>query len=628
MVHSCCAPGCQSYRGKYNERKSFYRIPKDPGRRRKWIAAIKRARSTNSQPGTFEPNNKIYRLCSDHFISGKKSDNPLSPDYVPSVFHHVPSPETTTSSTWFHVFNSIQESRRRRLEKAAKPSAVMDVTDQLDESNDNYENILPLTDQNDHPATPPYDGGHGKPAYEMLESDPDWVPSLHLDHREPNPRRATRLLRSLRQENRDPPQRCTPPETRPSHETETRITTCTPPETRPSHETETRTAAAGGGAEKPAVRPWREARSLLQAALQRKPNFSQQPGDETLGQTERKTDVNFRDLFRGALEASLDAYSRSRALSARRPPCGSWEYDVQLNVNLPSVKEEKQTCEEESSSSSSLSCVRLQSRNTELEEKLSGLKEEPEYVEVSTVPETPQQSPWSAPAKEDGPAYTVEDPFASQEADLEPGEVREMWELSEDSDSDARPPKAPEEEPCWRVDQDNGSGKSCGQKCRKRCWERISEARREALHAAYCNMSYDAKKAFVSSCVPRRQTAVRSGAGVPSRRKQTLSYHFTDELGLTQIVCKTFFLTTLGYHQRNDRFVQTAIGNAPRSRNERHEKCAKTADRRRSEASEPTCSQSEITVELHQLETGDTQRWNVTEYVYSSTGLQSRSGHH
>ncbi|KAF1386291.1 hypothetical protein PFLUV_G00093080 [Perca fluviatilis] len=584
----------------------------------------------------------------------------------------------------------------------------------------------------------------GKPAYEMLESDPDWVPSLHLDHREPNPRRTTRLLRSVRQENGDPEQRCTPPETRPAHETETRT--------------------AAGGAEKPVVRPWREVRSLLQSALQHKPNFSRQPGDETHGQTEKKTtDVSFRDLFRGALEASLDAYSRSRALSAPRPPSGSWEYDVELNLNLPPVKEEKQTCEESitsssSSSSSCLSYVRLQTRNTELEEKLSHLteepetmevpgtmqepgtmelpgtmqepgtmevpetmevpgtmelpeikeepetmkgpetmeepeikeepetmkgpetmevpeikeepetmkgpetmeepdikeepetmkgpetmevpeikeepetmvvpetmevpeiKEEPENIEVSTVPEMSPQSPWRSPAKEDKSAYPREDRSSSLDADLEPGEVRELSELSEDSETDARPPKNPDEDvppPRRRGDQNHAIGKSCGRECRRRCRERIGAARREALHAEYWSMSYEGKKAFVSSNVPRRQTAVQSGA-VPGRRKQTLSYQFTDDLGLTQRVCKTFFLTTLGYNPKNDRIVQMVSGNGrPRSRGERR-------GERSGEASDPASPRSEITVELHQLETGDTQRWNVTEYIYSSTGLQSK----
>ncbi|KAG5284761.1 hypothetical protein AALO_G00030180 [Alosa alosa] len=31
------------------------------------------------------------RLCSDHFIKGAKSDDPLSPDWVPSVFSHTPA---------------------------------------------------------------------------------------------------------------------------------------------------------------------------------------------------------------------------------------------------------------------------------------------------------------------------------------------------------------------------------------------------------------------------------------------------------------------------------------------------------------------------------------------------------
>lgn len=30
----------------------------------------------------------------------------------------------------------------------------------------------------------------GKPAYEMLESDPDWIPSLHLGHSDERTRRA------------------------------------------------------------------------------------------------------------------------------------------------------------------------------------------------------------------------------------------------------------------------------------------------------------------------------------------------------------------------------------------------------------------------------------------------------
>ena len=32
-------------------------------------------------------------LCGAHFINGRKNDDPASPDYVPSVFSHILSPQ-------------------------------------------------------------------------------------------------------------------------------------------------------------------------------------------------------------------------------------------------------------------------------------------------------------------------------------------------------------------------------------------------------------------------------------------------------------------------------------------------------------------------------------------------------
>ena len=62
---------------------SFYRFPTEAERRERWIAAVNRK--------DWAPTNYTW-ICSQHFVSGCKSDDPLSPNYVPSVFSFVKSP--------------------------------------------------------------------------------------------------------------------------------------------------------------------------------------------------------------------------------------------------------------------------------------------------------------------------------------------------------------------------------------------------------------------------------------------------------------------------------------------------------------------------------------------------------
>eukprot|EP00058_Branchiostoma_floridae_P004929 XP_002590417.1 hypothetical protein BRAFLDRAFT_201218 [Branchiostoma floridae] len=81
MVHTCAAVGCHN-RKNPGTSESFYRFPREEPRRGKWIAAVRRV--------DWQPTDSS-RLCSAHFISGKKSEDPVSPDYVPSIFDYVPS---------------------------------------------------------------------------------------------------------------------------------------------------------------------------------------------------------------------------------------------------------------------------------------------------------------------------------------------------------------------------------------------------------------------------------------------------------------------------------------------------------------------------------------------------------
>ncbi|XP_072541268.1 uncharacterized protein [Salminus brasiliensis] len=91
MVHTCVVSGCRNRRTP-GTALSFYRFPRDPERKQRWIAAVNRE--------GWVPN-EGSRLCSTHFISGRQVKNPRSPDYVPSVFTSAPlSPNIKEASTF------------------------------------------------------------------------------------------------------------------------------------------------------------------------------------------------------------------------------------------------------------------------------------------------------------------------------------------------------------------------------------------------------------------------------------------------------------------------------------------------------------------------------------------------
>lgn len=93
MGKCCCAINCRNRFNKSSQ-LSFYRLPKSQEKRRKWIAAIGRL--------NWNPTSETW-LCSSHFVSGKKSNDPQHPDYVPSVF-------SFTSATEYHLaLNNVDQ---------------------------------------------------------------------------------------------------------------------------------------------------------------------------------------------------------------------------------------------------------------------------------------------------------------------------------------------------------------------------------------------------------------------------------------------------------------------------------------------------------------------------------------
>ena len=78
MVKNCCVVGCHNLfiKGKI----SFYRCPlaeKYPVKQSKWIAAVKR--------DYWIPNSST-RICSEHFVTGKKNNDLFAPNYIPMIF--------------------------------------------------------------------------------------------------------------------------------------------------------------------------------------------------------------------------------------------------------------------------------------------------------------------------------------------------------------------------------------------------------------------------------------------------------------------------------------------------------------------------------------------------------------
>ena len=90
----CAAVKCSNNQQRDQPRGiHFYRFPVDPTRRERWLVRVNRREPSGAlwTPGS------SARLCSAHFVSGRKSDDPNDIDYLPAVFptghvrvHHNP----------------------------------------------------------------------------------------------------------------------------------------------------------------------------------------------------------------------------------------------------------------------------------------------------------------------------------------------------------------------------------------------------------------------------------------------------------------------------------------------------------------------------------------------------------
>ncbi|XP_056007410.1 THAP domain-containing protein 11-like [Ostrea edulis] len=89
MVKGCCVHGCTA-NSSSNSDRNFFIIPKESNRRERWLRAINRAHVNEDgsvdQNKLWAPTSGHNYVCSAHFVSGKKVNDPCHPDFVPSVF--------------------------------------------------------------------------------------------------------------------------------------------------------------------------------------------------------------------------------------------------------------------------------------------------------------------------------------------------------------------------------------------------------------------------------------------------------------------------------------------------------------------------------------------------------------
>ena len=71
-------------------------------------------------------------ICREHFISGRKSNYPASPDYIPPVFNHVKSPQKRRLLSNMDRYERITGSKRKRFannDRVCAAQSLLDISD-------------------------------------------------------------------------------------------------------------------------------------------------------------------------------------------------------------------------------------------------------------------------------------------------------------------------------------------------------------------------------------------------------------------------------------------------------------------------------------------------------------------
>ncbi|XP_074035367.1 uncharacterized protein [Leptinotarsa decemlineata] len=97
--------------------------------------------------------------------------------------------------------------------------------------------------------------------------------------------------------------------------------------------------------------------------------------------------------------------------------------------------------------------------------------------------------------------------------------------------------------------------------CKKRCVEKINEQRRVAIWNEFYKMDYNTRRSWVHGRIEQKGKARSTTKVEVRKRSRSLMYTLPDENAHSQTICKKFFLRTLGYDEKNDKFITTVFKN-------------------------------------------------------------------
>jgi len=93
----------------------------------------------------------------------------------------------------------------------------------------------------------------------------------------------------------------------------------------------------------------------------------------------------------------------------------------------------------------------------------------------------------------------------------------------------------------------------CILSCKKKCTTKIPEEQRQQINSEFWSMSHYERRCFMLHATKRKFASRKTTTD--SRRKHSYFYFLNGTDGM-KAVCKTFFLTTLGFQKNNDTALQ------------------------------------------------------------------------